>query len=77
MFLKKTKIIHFFAGAACAASVSPLGIIAAALVPVVVGFAKEVYVHFSSKRANPDNLAWVIAGAATFVLCFKLLPMRL
>lgn len=74
---QKTKIIHFFAGLACAAIASPFGIIAAALAPVVLGFSKEIYCHFTRKHADPENLAWVIAGAATFVLCFKLLPIRL
>jgi uncharacterized membrane protein YjjP (DUF1212 family) len=74
---RKQKIIHFFAGLACAAIASPLGIIAAALAPVVLGFVKEIYLHLIRRQANPDNLAWVIAGAATFVLCFKLLPIRL
>ena len=74
---KKQKIIHFFAGLACAAIASPFGIIAAALSPVVLGFIKEIYLHFTRRHANPENLAWMIAGAATFVLCFKLLPIRL
>ncbi|WP_426145270.1 hypothetical protein [Polaromonas sp. DSR2-3-2] len=74
---KKTKIIHFFAGLACAAIASPFGIITAALAPVLLSFSKEMYCHFTRRRADPENLAWVIAGAATFVLCFKLLPVRL
>ena len=74
---KKQKIVHFFVGLACAAIASPFGIIAAALAPVVLGFIKEIYLHFIRRQANPDNLAWVIAGAATFVLCFRLVPIRL
>ena len=75
--LQKTKIIQFFAGFTCAAIASPFGIIAAALAPVLLGFSKEMYCHFTRRHADPENLAWVIAGAATFVLCFKLLPIRL
>ena len=74
---RNTKMIHFFAGMACSAIASPFGIIAAALVPVTLGFAKEIFVHFSGKSTNPEKLAWVIAGAATFVLCLKLLPLKL
>ena len=62
---------------ACAAIASLFGIIAAALVPVMLGFAKEMYMHFSSRNADAENLAWVIAGAATVVLCLKILPFRL
>lgn len=75
--LPKLKIIHFFAGLACAAIASPFGIIAAALAPVVLGFAKEIYFHFTRRNADAENFAWVIAGAATFVLGFKLMPVRL
>lgn len=74
---QKTKVIHFLAGAACAAIASPFGIVAAALAPVLLGFSKEMYCHFTRRHAVPDNLAWVIAGAATFILCYKLLPIRL
>ena len=70
------KMIHFFAGMACSAIASPFGIVAAALAPVMLGFTKEMHVHFSHKNANAANLAWVIAGAATFVLCLRLLPLR-
>ena len=70
------KMIHFFAGMACSAIASPFGIAAAALAPVMLGFAKEMHVHFFHKNANAANLAWVIAGAATFVLCLRLLPLR-
>jgi len=73
---KKQKIIHFFAGLACAAIASPFGIVAAALAPVALGFIKEIYLHFSRRHANPNNLAWVIAGAATFIVCLKLLPIK-
>jgi len=74
--LRKQKIIHFFAGLTCAAIALPFGIIAAALAPVALGFVKEIYLHFSRRHANPNNFAWVIAGAATFVMCLKLLPSR-
>ena len=73
----KTKIIHFFAGLACAVIASPFGIMASALLPVLLGFSKEMYCHFTRRRADPEKLAWVIAGAATFVLCFRLLPISL
>ena len=71
------KTIHFLAGMACVAIASPFGIIAAALTPVVLGFAKEMYFHFTRRNANAENFAWVIAGAATFVLGLKLMPLRL
>jgi len=76
MFLK-TKIIYFLAGAACVAIALPFGIIAAALAPVVFGFAIEMYLHFTRRGADANNFAWMIAGAATFIVCFKLLPIRL
>ena len=72
---RNTKMIHFFAGMACSAIASPFGIVAAALAPVLLGFAKEMYFHFTHK--NAENFAWVIAGAATFVLGLKLMPLRL
>jgi len=75
--LPKTKKMHFFAGMACAALASPFGIIAAALTPVALGFAKEMYLHFTGQRANAENFAWTIAGAATFVLWLRLVPVRL
>ena len=73
----KIKIIHFVAGMACSAIASPFGIITAALAPVVLGFAKEMYFHFARRNADAENFAWVIAGAATFVLSLKLIPVRL
>ena len=73
----KKKAMHFFGGLACAAIASPFGVVAAALVPVILGFAKEMYAHFSSRNADAENLGWVIAGAAAFVLCLKILPFRL
>ena len=73
---RNTKMIHFFAGMACSAIASPFGIVAAVLAPVMLGFAKEMYVHFFHKNANAENLAWVIAGTATFVLCLRLLSLR-
>ena len=75
--LEKTKIIHFLAGAVGAALALPLGITAAALAPVLLGFLKEMYLHLTGRHADPGNLAWVIAGAATFVLCFKRVPIGL
>lgn len=75
--LPNIKIIHFAAGMACAAIASPFGIIAAALAPVALGFAKEMYFHFTRRNADAENFAWVIAGAATFVLGLRLMPMRL
>lgn len=76
--LTKAKAIHFFAGVACAAMALPFGIIAAALTPVVIGFAKEICLHFTGKKADANNFAWMIVGAATFVLCFSLLvPAKL
>lgn len=74
---QKTKIIYFFAGAACAAITLPFGIIAAALAPVVFGFATEMYLHFTRRSADADNFAWMIAGAATLVACFKLMSIKL
>ena len=73
---RNTKMIHFFAGMACSAIASLFGIVAAALAPVMLGLAKEMYVHFFHKNANAENLAWVIAGTATFVLCLRLLSLR-
>ena len=75
--LPKIKILHFLAGMACAALASPFGIIAAALTPVGIGLAKEMYLHFTGQGAEADNFAWTIAGAATFVLWFRLMPVRL
>ena len=75
--LSTIKITHLLAGMACSAIALPFGIIAAALVPVVLGFAKEMYVHFTRKKANAENFVWFIAGAATFVIGFKLIPFRL
>ena len=74
---RNTKMIHFFAGMACSAIASPFGIVAAALAPVLLGFAKEMYFHFTHRNADAENFAWVIAGAATFVLGLKLMPLRL
>ena len=74
---RNTRMIHFFAGMACSAMASPFGIVAAALAPVVLGFAKEMYFHFARKNADAENLAWVVAGAATFVLGLRLMPFRL
>jgi hypothetical protein len=73
----ETKILHFFVGMACAAFASPLGIVAAALAPVALGFAKEMYLHFTGQGANAENFAWTIAGAATIVLWLRLMPVRL
>lgn len=73
----KTKIIHFLAGVACAALALPFGIIAAALAPVLLGFVKEIYLHFNRKDADATNFAWLLAGAATLVLCVRLVPIRL
>ena len=73
---RNTKMIYFFAGMACSAIASPFGIVAAALAPVILGFAEEMYVHFFHKNANAANLAWVIAGAASFVLCLRPLLLR-
>ena len=50
---RNTKMIHFFAGMACSAIASLFGIVAAALAPVMLGFAKEMYVHFSTKMPMP------------------------
>ncbi len=75
--LPKTKTLHFFSGMACAALASPFGVIAAALTPVGLGFAKEMYLHFTGQGADAENFAWTIAGAATFVLWMRLMPMRL
>ena len=63
---------NFLAGVVFAFMALPFGIIAAALAPVVIGFAKEIYNHFASRAANPANFAWMIAGAATSVACIKL-----
>ena len=64
--------VNFLAGVIFAFMVLPFGIIAAALAPVVIGFAKEIYNHFASRAVNPANFAWMIAGAATSVACIKL-----
>ena len=74
---RNTRMLHFFAGMACSAIASPLGIVAAALAPMVLGFAKEMYFHFTRRGADAENFAWVIAGAATFVLGLRLMPFRL
>ena len=74
--LPKIKIVHFLAGMACAVLASPFGIIAAALLPVALGFAKEMFLHFTGQGANAENFAWMLAGAATFVLWFRLMPVR-
>lgn len=73
---RDTRILHFFAGIACSAMASPFGIVAAALAPVVLGFAKEMYLHFTRRMADAQNLAWVLAGAATFVLALRMLSLR-
>jgi len=73
----KIKALHFLAGVACAAMVSPFGIIAAALIPVALGFAKEIYLHLTGRNADASHFAWMIAGAATFVLSWRLVPIRL
>lgn len=64
---------NFLAGVVFAFIALPFGIIAAALAPVAVGFIKELYSHFTQRSANPANLAWMIAGAAAFVACIKLI----
>ena len=74
---KKVKAVHFLAGMASAAMAAPFGIIAAALTPVAIGFAKEIYMHFTGKASDLSHFAWLIAGAATFLLCLKLAPVRL
>lgn len=74
---RNTKMIHFFAAMACSAMASPFGIVAAALVPVMLGFAKEMYLHFTRRNADAENFAWVVAGTATFVLSLRLIPFRL
>lgn len=63
----------FLAGVVCAFIGFSFGIIAAALVPVAVGLTKELYCHFTGRSANPENLAWMIAGAAAFVACARLI----
>ena len=73
----KTKIVHFLAGMACAALALPFGIIAAVLAPVLLGFVKEIYLHFTRQSADAANLAWLLAGAATLVLFASLVPIRL
>ena len=73
----KLKLIHFLAGMACAAIASPFGIVAAALVPVALGFAKELYLHFSGQGGNAENFSWTIAGGATLVVWLRLMPVRL
>ncbi|MEO5658915.1 MAG: hypothetical protein ABIQ90_03830 [Polaromonas sp.] len=67
------KTTHFFAGMSCALIALPFGIIAAAIAPIVIGFAVELYHHMASRTANPANFAWMIAGAATFVVGIKLM----
>lgn len=71
-----TRVLHFFASMVCSAMASPFGIVAAALAPVVLGFAKEIYLHFTRRKANAQNLAWVLTGAATFVLALRMLALR-
>ena len=73
----KSKVIHFLVGMACAAIASPWGIVAAALVPVALGFGKELYLHSSGRGGSAENFAWTIAGAATLVLWLRLMPVRL
>lgn len=73
----KTKIVHFFAGMACAALALPFGMVAAVLAPVLLGFVKELYLHFTRKGADAAHFAWLLAGAATLVLCARLVPIRL
>ena len=63
----------FLAGVVCALIAFSFGIIAAALAPVAVGLTRELYRHFTGRSANPENLAWMIAGAAAFVVCAKLI----
>ena len=63
----------FLAGVVCAFIAFPFGIIPAALVPVAVGLTRELYRHFTGRCANPANLAWMIAGAAAFVTCARLI----
>ena len=74
--LPKIKTVHFFTGMACAALASPFGVVAAALAPVVLGFAKEMYLHFTDYKADAEIFAWTIAGAAIFVLWFELMLVR-
>lgn len=74
--LPKIKTVHFFTGVACAALASPFGIVAAALAPVALGFAKEMYLHFTGHGANAEIFAWTLLGAAIFVLWFRLMPVR-
>ncbi|MDB5745079.1 MAG: hypothetical protein JWR68_3394 [Polaromonas sp.] len=64
--------IYFFAGFICAALALPLGMTAAALIPVLIGFIVEICAHFMGREAKPENLAWTIAGSALFVTTFKL-----
>lgn len=58
---------------ACAVIALPFGMIAAALAPVVIGFVVELYHHIVSRTANSANFAWMIAGAATFVVGIELI----
>ena len=71
--IASNKKAYFFAGIACAAIALPFGIIAAALTPVAIGFAKGVYDHYVVGTAGPANFAWMIAGDAAFVGGIKLM----
>lgn len=75
--ISKKEMLCFLAGMACAAIALPFGIMAAVLAPAIIGFAKELHAHFVRGSADPGNLAWMIAGGATFVTFVKLLPVDL
>jgi hypothetical protein len=59
-------------GAACAAITLPFGLRAAALTPLAIGFAKEIFDHHAADDADPANFAWIVVGAALVVGAVKL-----
>jgi len=67
------KQTHFLAGVAIAGLSLPFGIVAACLVPVAIGFAKEMIDPYVGGQRDPVDFAYTIAGAAVFVGWIKVL----
>lgn len=61
------KQAHFLGGIALAGLALPFGIVAACLVPAVVGFAKELIDPYVGGTRDAADFAWTLTGGAVFV----------
>lgn len=67
MSLALDKQTHLLAGAVLAAMALPFGLPAAALVPVVIGFAKELADPYLGGQRDAGDFACTVAGAAAYL----------